>query len=202
MSGRDNRTTGESHVKSLVARYRDGDQDAATELHGRFVREMVARVRHILRDSRNRAAIDSQAIVQEGFKSFFSAVRKPSFDAAKGNIGGYLAAIVKNKTLAKLRRKYPSNLVAEEVNAIADAAAALSEGSLTEQEVNVSLHEALDDLVDDFTPKEREVLSCYLDEDDERSLQEIADGCGRSLATVERVIASFTAQLHDRLAAS
>ena len=187
----------ESGVRSLIERYRKGDVDAATELHNRFLGQMLNLVRAMLKGHDNRGVFDSEGIVQEGFKSFFSAVRKPTFDPEKGRIGGYLAAIVANKTRIKLRRLYPVNVPSEDLNVIADAAAAFAMGSLSEPEVNTALSQVVGGILDDCTSKEREILNIYLDTEDDRSKAEIARACRRSRTTVEDVIVRFSMRLRD-----
>ena len=192
----------ESNDQSLVKRYRKGDVDAAGELHDRFSGQMLSLVRAMLKGHKNRGVFDSEGIVQEGFKSFFSAVRKPAFDPEKGKIGGYLAAIVANKTRIKLRRLYPANVASEDLKAIADTAAAFAMGSLSEPEVNTALSQVVGDILDGTTPKEREILNIYLDIEDDRSPAEIARDCRRSRTTVHDVIDRFSSRLREQVLVS
>jgi DNA-directed RNA polymerase specialized sigma24 family protein len=189
-------------MRELVERFRRGDEHAATELHDRFVRGMIAKVRYMLLQADNRGAIDSEGIVQEAFRSFFSAVLKPAFDPDKGKVGGYLAAIVANKVRARLRRRQPRGVDPEGLSAITDAAVAFAAGNLTEPEVEATLSETVADLFEDATPKEIEVLKLFLDVDDERSRAELAKATRRSLTSVGDVIDRFTERLRERAAAA
>jgi RNA polymerase sigma-70 factor, ECF subfamily len=185
-------------LDELLERFRSGDERAAAELFDRFAERMLALVRRQLSGTSHRAAFDSEGIVQEGFRSFFSAVRKPHFDPHKGSIGGLLARIVLRKAQTKVRRKHPESLAPD----VADAAGAmvsLLAGGLTEQEIEVTLREQVSHVLKGFTERERTIVESFLDPCADRSIADVARACRRSLTTVEDVIDRFIAGLQDRI---
>jgi DNA-directed RNA polymerase specialized sigma24 family protein len=185
-------------VDELLARFRSGDEAAGAELFERFSVRMLSLVRRQLSQSSHRAAIDSEAIVQEGFRSFFSAVRKPQFDARKGNIGGLLTRIVLRKAQTKLRRKYPANLAPNSLDA-AYPLASLLDGNLSEQEAELVVRENVLAVLCEFSARERHLVELFLDPRTERSIAEVARTSRRSLTTVEHVVDRFIESLQKRV---
>ncbi|QDU45198.1 RNA polymerase sigma factor RpoE [Symmachiella dynata] len=186
--------------RELVERFRGGDQNAAAELHERYVRQMLQKVRRRLMNSHNRATYDSSGIVQEGFRSFFSAVGKPEFDPPQWNIAGLLGRIVFCKTMVGFRRQNKVISVAPESLAmIVEAAIDLAGQPEQEQLVGVCLQEAINGC--DLEEFERSILVIYLDEDDDRTCDEIAEACRCSIATVRATIKRFESLLAQRLEA-
>lgn len=188
-------------VATVVEKFRDGDDSAATELYDLFSGQMIALVHKLVRSATHRGAIDSEGIINSGFRSFLSAIRKPTFDSRTKRVGGLLATIVARKAYAKLRRKYPHQSPSEDIQQMRDSSATILEAKWSEQEVESILREAIASTLDDMTEKEKRVLELYLDRDQERSLQEIATACRRTLTTVEDIIDRFTVALQIYLRA-
>jgi DNA-directed RNA polymerase specialized sigma24 family protein len=147
----------------------------------------------------HRAAFDSEGIVQEGFRSFFSAVRKPHFDPHKGSIAGLLARIVLRKAQTKMRRKYPDSLDLDAPSAAGFMTSVL-EGRLSEQDIELTLREQVSQVLDGFTDRERKIIESFLDPHADRSIAEVAKDCRRSLTTIEDVIDRFIEGLQKRMA--
>jgi RNA polymerase sigma factor (sigma-70 family) len=185
-------------VDELLARFRSGDEAAGAELFDRFSQQMLSLVRRQLSRSSHRAAIDSEAIVQEGFRSFFSAVRKPRFDSRKGNIGGLLTRIVLRKAQTKLRRKYPESLASDAMDT-AHTLASLLDGNLTEQEAELAVRDNVLAVLRQFSERERHLVELFLDQRTERSIADVARTARRSLTTVEDVVDRFIESLQKRV---
>jgi len=111
----------------LVRRFQNGDDQVAEVLYQRHVTQMLAMVRRRLGSVRNRGGYDSEGIVQSGFHSMFSVLRKGNFDSSRGGVGALLCRIVQCKCAVKLRRKNlilsfgPDGLRAVVEAALADA---------------------------------------------------------------------------------
>ncbi len=194
------RTPSPDAVDDLVARFRSGDEEAGAELYRRFSGRLLLMVKRRLEGARCRGALDSEAILQEGFRSFFSAVKKPHFDPHKGNIGGLLSRIVLRKAQTRARRKYPEAATPEAMDG-AGAMASLLSGQLSEQEVAAGVAEAVDSVLDRLTDRERLIMEAFLDEEAGRSIAEVARSCRRSVTTVEGVIDRFIRDLRALVAA-
>jgi RNA polymerase sigma factor (sigma-70 family) len=187
-------------AQQLAAEYRaHGDEEAAKRLYDLFVGEMLELVRWKLRGTEDRGALDSEGIVHSGFESFFSAIRRPGFDPWQGKVGGYLAVIVSRKVFSALRRRrLVSTSAPDDVTTIIDAAAALAEGKTTEQEVLAVFHEGIEPLLEDLTKREREIIRRFLDNHDDRGLEQIARDFKWAKPRVENVVDQFIARLRTQ----
>lgn len=184
----------------LVARFRAGDEGAATELYQRYVSQMLANVRRRLSGTASRGAYDSEGIVQAGFRSFFSNLKKPDFESGKWRIGALLTSIVNRKcgvALRKMNRTVSSDQ--DDQRSVVEWALAAAANTESLQEFELRRNELFDSILDDETDREKSILACYLDESDPRSLAEIASSCRCSLTTVEATIKRFESNLRERL---
>jgi RNA polymerase sigma factor (sigma-70 family) len=184
----------------LLTQFRAGDEDAARELFDRFSGEMMNLVRRRLSGLRRRTGLDSEGILQEGFRSFFSAIKKPTFDPERASLGALLNTIVSRKVCLHLRRKYPPSVAAGEIGAVRDVTAALLDADLSEPEMAAALWEAVSTTLEEFTDRERLVLELYLDPWNEASAQDIARLRRTTTKSVNQTIAHFTDQLRRLLA--
>ncbi len=187
----------DSTLSDLVDRFRAGDRDAGDELYQRYAGEMLNLVRRRLSSSRNRAAIDSRDVLQDGFKSFFSAIQKPTFDPRRFSIGGLLNTIVSRKAFAHLRRRYPENITPDDVDLRQEVTAALVDAQFSEPEMDATVRELEATLLEEFTEKERLVLEHFLDPWSDASPESIAAVCHRSIRTVREVIDRFIRRLRQ-----
>lgn len=189
------------HLVSLIERYRKGDQEAASELFHAFSGQMAALASRMVREHFSKSAIDVEGIVNSGFRSFFSAVLKPSFDSRAGQIGGLLATIVSRKALVRLRRKYPTTLEPDDFQCAVDVFAKQSLGDLSDLELTYDMREVIAPVIADLTEKEQRLLIAMLDPSDERSIDEIAIDHKSSLITAHNLFDSVQAQLRAQLIA-
>jgi DNA-directed RNA polymerase specialized sigma24 family protein len=185
----------DSTIERLICEFRTGNQEAAKELYERFVGQMLVMVRRMLGTASNRAAFDSEGIVQSGFQSFFSSIQKTNFDSRKGKIGGLLVRIVSCKAYRQLRRKFPATFASEDIRDAREITGALLDAKLSEPEVQAVLRERASKILEDFTEGEHQILELYFDLSDERSILKIASLCQRSVTSVEKVINRFIEQL-------
>ncbi len=95
------RELGDWEVRDLVARYRRGDQQAATVLFRRYVERLTVLVRRRL-SPRLASRMDPEDILQSAYRSFFDGLGRGAFEVQGADeLWGLLAAI----TLHKLCRK-------------------------------------------------------------------------------------------------
>src|SRR5262245_20820873 len=86
---------------ALLARYRLGDQDAATELYTRYVHRLRALAERRCASSLARC-LDADDIVQSIFRTFFRGVRQGFYDVPEGDaLWKLLLVIALNKIRAK-----------------------------------------------------------------------------------------------------
>jgi RNA polymerase sigma-70 factor (ECF subfamily) len=89
----------------LVARWRQGDEQAAAELFRRYTGRLVALARSRLSDKLAQRC-DPEDVVQSAYRSFFAQVREGRFDFEHGgDLWNFLVAV----TLHKLHKQFRRN---------------------------------------------------------------------------------------------
>jgi DNA-directed RNA polymerase specialized sigma24 family protein len=191
----------EATDQELVKRFREGDERAAKELYGRHVETMLEMVGRKLRDVSSRGWYDSEGIVNSGFRSFFSQVKKPNFDPDTWRVAALLTTIVQRKFLVQARRKAaPRGHDPEDLRLIAENAVAMSADAASMQEAETCVNEVIAAALEETTDLDRSILQRWLDKDIERTLDDIADECGCSLSGVKGCLKRFESRLRELLA--
>lgn len=87
--------------RSLLDRVRAGDEDAARELHDRYVHRLLhlARVRISQRLAQR---VDPEDVVQSVFRSFFHRVQHGDVQLPDDDVGKFLVGVTVRKTLRKI----------------------------------------------------------------------------------------------------
>jgi len=180
----------------LVRRYRAGDEDAATQLHELYIVEMLQMVRRKLAEVRERGHFDSEGIVQSGFRSWFSAIKKPQFNEAQWNIGALLNTIVERKCLVQLRRKNKTiSLDPEDLHLTIERVISAMDDAESAQELAAQWNEAFNAALADMTPLEVRIVMMSLDANPPRTLEEIAQACDCSLTKVKTTLKTLKDEL-------
>ncbi len=174
----------------LMTRLKEGDQAAATEVFGRFVRRLVGLASNQF-DSWLRLKVDVEGVVQSAFKSFFAGHDGGQFDglADWNSLWGLLTVI----TLRKCYRRH-EYLRAEcrdpgrEVAAPRTAEGGESWWEAIDREPTpleaAMLTEMVERLLGDLAPPERAIVELSLQG---YTTTEIAEQLRRSQRTVRRV---------------
>lgn len=90
----------------LLERVRRGEEQAMALLYDRYSRLVYSVALRVLRD-----AASAEDVLQEVFLGVWR--RPQSFVATRGNLGGWLAVVARNRSIDTLRRKRPSEQVEE-----------------------------------------------------------------------------------------
>ncbi len=173
----------------LMARLRDGDEAAANEVFGRFVRRLIG-LSSSQFDSWIRPKADPEDIVQSAYKSFFLRYERGDFELADWeSLWGLLAVITIRKSYR--RRDY---LMADcrdagrEVSPPQGGDDSSSRWEFIDREPTPSemaiLSETVDGLLEGLERPEREIVELSLQG---HTTPEISDRLGRSQRTVQRV---------------
>lgn len=113
---------------AVVTAMKSGDQSAVAELYDRYSSLVYAVALRILSDTG--AAED---VLQEVFLQLW---RNPgAFDAARGNLGGWLAVIARNRAIDILRRRRPEMDIEDVVLSVAPDLAAEADRSRAAEKV-------------------------------------------------------------------
>lgn len=173
---------------SLVQMFRSGDQDAAAALFERY----AARVRSLVqsRCTANYATrFDADDIVQSVFRSFFQGVRGEHYHVPEnGELWGLLLVLALNKIRGQVdfHRAAKRNVlrtVPGELN---------SDALFTDEQTSGFMRMVIDDLLTDVPESNRQIVHLRIEGFD---VKEIAERCGRSRRTVERVLQDFRKRL-------
>jgi RNA polymerase sigma-70 factor (ECF subfamily) len=178
--------------RSLVARLKDGDETAATELYRRYAARL-----HGLADRQMSAGIrrthEPDDIVQSAFRSLFRGVSSGSYDAPAGNSLWSLLAVI---AIHKVRRKVSRDrsVVAGSFVQVEDEPSSSQEipGTISEQQFESSLSEAIEFL----QPHEREIVALRVQG---FTVEEISERASRSCRTVERTLQRIREKLSEKL---
>jgi RNA polymerase sigma-70 factor (ECF subfamily) len=177
----------------LLARWREGDRNAADELVRRYSERLIALVRTRLSD-KLAARFDPEDIVQSVYRSFFSSAREDHIVLERsGDLWRLLATITMNKLADQARRQRaarrsvdreqgdgPSEMLAREPSP-EDAAAVLEE---------------LEYVMRSLEPHHRRIVEMRLQG---HSVAEIAPAVQRTERLVRRVLERLRESLAQRL---
>ena len=128
-----NRTNAADDMR-LVARVRSGDQQAVSELYGRYSMLVYSVALRILQDTG--AAED---LLQDVFLQLW---RKPdAFDSSRGSLAAWLAVIARHRAIDRLRKRRPETDIEDCVIASATDLGNETERSLVIEKVRVVMNE-------------------------------------------------------------
>ena len=113
---------------AMVTAMKSGDQSALAELYDRYSSIVYAIALRVLGD-----AGAAEDVLQEVFLQLW---RKPqAFDAARGNLGAWLAVITRNRAIDSLRRRKPEIDIEDVIVSVAPDLAADADRSRAAEKV-------------------------------------------------------------------
>lgn len=178
--------------KSLLARVRDGSQDAATTLYDRYAQRLMALAK--ARCGEDLAArVDAEDIVQSVFGSFFRGAAQGLYDAPSGEeIWGLLLVMALNKIRAKgAHHRASKRDVRKTVSGDALSDSGLDPPASDEAALSL-LRMVIDEVVTKLPEGHREIVRLRIEG---YEMAEIATKTGRSLRTTERILQDFRARM-------
>jgi RNA polymerase sigma factor (sigma-70 family) len=184
----------------LLARWREGEQQAATELVERFTERLLALARSQLSEKLARR-IDPEDVVQSAYRSFFVAARADRYELRrKGDLWQLLAAITMHKLHHQVARHTAGKRALHREEVLGDT------GSLRGRETELmartptpleaaALVDELEFALRQLSPLHRQIVEMRLQG---YSLQEIASATDRSERRVRWVLEQLKGQLRQR----
>ncbi len=178
--------------KSLLARVRDGSQDAATTLYHRYAQRLLA-LAHAKCADDLAARVDAEDIVQSVFGSFFRGAAQGFYDAPSGEeIWGLLLVISLNKIRAKgAHHRAAKRDVRKTVSGDALGDSGL-EPPASDEAAQTLLKMVIDEVVAKLPEGHRDVVRLRIEG---YEMAEIAAKTGRSMRTTERVLQEFRTRM-------
>jgi RNA polymerase sigma-70 factor (ECF subfamily) len=177
---------------SLLRRWRNHEQDAATQLYLRYAHRLRALVQtHRSQDLARR--VDVEDLVQSIFASFFRGVEQGFYDVPVGEELWKLILVI---ALNKLRASGNFHRAAKrDVRLTACGHALDGEGgrdTASDGGAVTVLHLVIDEVLEQLPPFQREMVALRIEG---HEVAEIADRTRRSKRTVERVLQDFRQRL-------
>jgi RNA polymerase sigma-70 factor, ECF subfamily len=182
--------------RSLLARMREGSQDAATALYSRYAQRLLALARAKCGDDLS-ARVDAEDIVQSVFGSFFRGAAQGYYDAPSGDeIWGLLLVMALNKIRAKgTHHRAAKRDVRRTIGG--DSLSGGLEPPATDEAAGSMLRMVIDELLQKLPEGHREVVRLRIEG---YEVTEIAEKTGRSMRTTERVLQEFRARMANDFA--
>ena len=175
---------------SLLRRYREGEEAAATALYLRY----AARLRALAPNTAHPSfagRFDADDVVQSVFRTFFHGVRRQAYTVPpSGELWGLLMVLAFNKIRNLVSHHRAGKRAVHHTTALSDIEShvALS----TNESAAVLLRMVLDEYVAELPESNRCIIQLRIEG---YAVAEIADRSGRSRRTVERVLQEFRARL-------
>jgi RNA polymerase sigma-70 factor (ECF subfamily) len=184
----------------LVRRWREGDEQAAEELYGRYAEQLIAQTYRRLPD-KLAARVDPEDVVQSVYRSFFAAAREGRYLLQQsGELWRLLLAITVHKVQNRIKhhlaekRDFNRDLSTDvEASIHGLPIHVLAREPLPDEAVMLS--DLLEQVLGQFTPAQRRMIELRLQG---YPLEEIATEAGTSRRTVCRALERFKEELAAR----
>ena len=193
----ENSTDGASD-HSLLRHFRDGDQDAATELYLRYAARLQA-LANCQTSSELASRFDAEDVVQSVFRTFFRRVSEGLYDVPPGEeLWGLLLVLSLNKIRglgSYHRAKKRSATKTLGSPALHSAGGERSSGY--DENSYLTLRMVIDELLGELPENNREIIRLRIRG---HEVADIAARTGRAKRTVERVLKGFRSELNNLVA--
>ncbi len=185
---------------NILQRLKDGDENAATELHDRYAHRLIALARSRISKKLGRR-VDPEDVVQSVYRSFFAHADDDRYVFEKsGDMWRLLSSITVNKVLRQVqkhRRKKRS--IDAEQSVMTPGSTRLPPEMLANgpsPSDALTMIEELESVMNELDPTHRQVLELRLQG---RSTDEIAKEFNRSERTIRRMLEKTKTTLEQRL---
>lgn len=182
--------------RSLMLRYRKGDQDAATELYVRYARKLQSLADNQV--SRKLALhVDPDSIVQSVFRTFFRRASQGQYDVANGDdLWKLLLVIALNKIRTRANFYRADKRDVARTNSLERVIHGTPAGNGEQDMAFVVLKLTVDELTAEMPDNQRDIVLLRIEGFE---VAEIAQRTGRSKRSVERILQTFRNRLAQLL---
>ena len=179
--------------RSLIRRFRDGEDDAATALYVRYARRLQA-LASGKTGSQLAVHADPEGIVQSVFRTFFRRAAVGQYDAANGDdLWKLFLVIALNKIRTSAAHFHAKKRDISRTSQIQDD---YSNTGLSDEHALTLLQMTIDELLAELPGNQSEIIVLRIDGHD---IETIANKTNRSKRSVERILQRFRADLRARL---
>lgn len=185
---------------NILQRLKDGDKDAATELHDRFAHRLIALARSRISKKLARR-VDPEDVVQSVYRSFFANADDDRYVFEKsGDMWRLLSSITVNKVLRQVQKHTRKK---RSINAEQSVMTPTSMGLPPEMLASgpspsdaLTMIEEMESVMGELDQQQRQVLELRLQG---RSTEQIAREFNKSERTIRRTLEKTRAILEQRL---
>ncbi len=174
--------------KTLVARLRSGDDDAARDLYDRYARRVFGFVQDQMSDHLA-AQVEPQDIVQSVFKSVFRGMMSGGYDAPEGRTLWRLLAVI---AVHKVRRNAARRAAAKRDSHKTVSLDVLPGQSFPARPTPLEIEQGIRETIEHLSETERTVVMLRLQG---YSVEEISQRVQRSRRTIERTLQHIRQEL-------
>lgn len=183
--------------RTLLRKFREGNQDAASEIYLRYAKRLQA-------TARNQTAGDlavrkgAEDIVQSVFRTFFRRVAVGQYDVADGeDLWKLFLVIGLNKIRSAAEFHHAQKRDVRKTRAVdSDLYRALTSRNSDEQIALVVLQMTIEDILGKIPEQNRELVRLRIEG---HSVEEIAEQTGRALRSIERILQKFRKLLREEI---
>jgi RNA polymerase sigma-70 factor (ECF subfamily) len=178
--------------RSLLMRFREGEQDAATELYVRYARRLQALAQRQT-GADLAARFDPEDVVQSVFRTFFRRAAEGCYEAPGGEeLWGLLLVIALNKVRKLASRHRAEKRSAQRTVAAEDAGelVRMADGDALAYD---TMRLVVEELIESLPPPQDAVVRLRIEG---HEVADIARATGRSKRTVERTLQQFRERLN------
>jgi RNA polymerase sigma-70 factor (ECF subfamily) len=178
--------------QSLMRRFRQGQEDAATALYTRYAQRLMKLAnRQVYDDIANR--VDKEGIVQSVFRTFFRRASEGHYDVAEEDaLWKLLLVIALNKIRSAGSYHRAARRNAARTRSLTDDPAQAASLNTGEAEALAHLQITIDELVGQLPEDQQTIILMRIEG---HGVNEIARESGRAKRTVERILQRFRRDL-------
>lgn len=181
---------------SLIDRFRNGEQDAATQLYLRYAARLQSWASSQT-STAYKSRFDEEDVVQSVFRTLFRRVSEGLYDVPPGEELWQLLLVIALNKIRKLANYHRAQKrdIGKTQGSDALELVRFSNRSADETALHV-LQNVLDELFGDMSETHRKVVELRIEG---HKTDDIAERTGRSSRTIERVLQSFRLRLSNEL---
>lgn len=183
---------------ALLARYRDGDDDAATEIFERYLERLTA-LAHARLSKALRRKVDAEDVVQSAYRSFFRGAAAGKFDSqGDGKLWSLLAKITLRKVYRQAERHgtAKADMRREQSDRTLDGIPIDRVGKTPSPAEVTGIADEVQSVLAELSDRQRQMLELHLQG---QPIQDVARTTQRSTKTVQRLLSTVEHDLEKRL---
>lgn len=180
-------------IEELLSRLREGEEDAATALYLRYARRLQTLAERQT-DQKMAVRVDPEGVVQSVFRTFFRRVNMGQYHVSDSDELWKLLLVI---ALNKLRTQAMAHRTAKrDVDKTVSLSDSDQKKSTQDDEALLVLKMTVSEVVGELSDVERDIVWLRIQG---YEIQEIADRCGRSKRSVERILQNFRKRLSGEI---